>query len=705
MQDPAELKRQLENMERELYRVHCQRERLSSPRQMVVSSKVRTPVARHLTDDPKSNTLPPLTRDQFIAIQRQARKPPSRQRSPPLPQRPETAAVDHWGFVSDLISHPSSRRPSRPVTRQPSLDETETEPYSTSSAHLPPRGGKVIPRPVPRHQPPSPRRATDRGGPYSRLSPISQIDYCEEEDDDTLLEDSRCSDEDKYDTRPIARRNETDLIHAFEKKLRNEKDHMQSEFDEILGKLQQEKEELKKKREQDRDKYYAREEEFEKAMAENKLETHRANDQLRRAQQDLSTQRVKYEDSARDNERLQRDIARVEAKNTKLQDRATELQATMNGLKSENTELKSRIAELDREIRRLMRDAAAYEAKTEEYMVHMNSTADDHQRLKTEYTQLKDETRKLQLELGNLQMERERDAALLTELRAKLQRLLAEKESVESTHKILEDRVNEAEAKYRLEKSEREKAQRVSLDLSSRHAEAVKQKVRLDELSAENERLIAEIRNLRHENERCTGQLDRARHEQSISENGKLLAEQEAQKLRNEMKEYRIGASVSRSVPKCKKVEDLDLIDNECNPISKRGQMNKEKSPQHRRPFWWHEEAGAAPSPSPSPLRPVAREGPRSEPLDLMPRRKEFDFVKRVTPVPRRINSLEPKAAQQKDSRLELLQAEKNEVERLLSKIPRNPAFRTSEESDTYSRLQKRLESVEQDIEKISIAL
>eukprot|EP01054_Gregarina_sp_Poly1_P000253 Gregarina_sp_Poly_1__252@NODE_105_length_14330_cov_232_248545_g92_i0_p2_GENE_NODE_105_length_14330_cov_232_248545_g92_i0NODE_105_length_14330_cov_232_248545_g92_i0_p2_ORF_typecomplete_len696_score155_52KASH_CCD/PF14662_6/7_1e02KASH_CCD/PF14662_6/3_3e02KASH_CCD/PF14662_6/3_8e06KASH_CCD/PF14662_6/1_5e02KASH_CCD/PF14662_6/4_9e02WEMBL/PF05701_11/0_0023WEMBL/PF05701_11/0_00086WEMBL/PF05701_11/1_4e02WEMBL/PF05701_11/7_3e02ATG16/PF08614_11/3_2e03ATG16/PF08614_11/0_39ATG16/PF08614_11/0_00047ATG16/PF0861 len=695
MQDPTELKRQLESMERELYRIHCQRERLSSPRQLGVRSKV-SPVARHvgdarhIGDGSKGRSLPPLTRDQFMALQRRA--PSTRQRSPPHPllaenEAPSLEESPHWGFVNELISHPSSHKPSRPVTRPTSRDETDTsqEPSFPTIYHR----GQVMPKAVIRPAVSPGRRLRME----SQWSPASQIDYCEEDEFDSL-----CSDPDKYDVRPPSRRTEADLIRAFEKKLTAEKDYLQNEFDQIVEKMQQEKEDLKRRRDQDREKFYSREEQFDKELAEAKLDVHRANDQLRRTQQELTTQRLKYEDAARDLEHLQKDILKAESKHSKLQDRSMELQNTLSSVRSENEELKSKVTELDREARRLARDSTTHEAQTQKLMSQVASLTDENQKVKVEYSQLKEELRRVQTELDSIQLERDRDSSSIIDLKAQLQRLSMEKQSAERVSKTLEERLSEAESQYRREKAEREKAQRTSLDLSNRQAEAVKNKVRLDEVTVESERLIAELRNVRHENEKLSECRDRLEHEKSMLTNGKLLAEQEAHKLRKELREVRVGTQISRVAPKCKKIEDLELIDNECNPISKRGLTNKAKSPLHRRPFWWHEEPGAKETPPPA----SRFEGPRSAPLEDV-RCREFDFVRKVIPVPRRHNSM----VDQKfgDSRLELLQAEKSEVENSLQKIPRNPAFRTSDESDEYAKLQKRLECIEQDIEKIRIAI
>lgn len=710
MQDPAELKRQLESMERELYRVHCQRERLSSPHPLG-SSRTKSPVARNTTDDLKGKSLPPLTRDQFIAIQRQACQPSLRHRSPPHPmlQPHETTSSEDsrpWGYVSELISRPSSRRASRPVTRQTSIDETEME-VSMPRSGMVSRSGvqsrnKVIPRPYLRAGPaplsPRNRVVMEHRPPHAHHSPVSQIDCCEEEEDvedndDGILVGSRCSEEDQFDVRPLNRRTTNDIVAAFEKKMRRERESMQNEFNQLLENIRQEKEELKRRRDQEREKFYAKEEEFEKELTECKLELHRLNDQLRRTQQDLSTQRLKHEDAARDNERLQRDVARLEAKNGKLQDKATELQAALSSLKSENVELKTKLAEAEREARRHVRDAAAYEAKEQEHLLQLNSVVDENQRLKAEYGQMKEDVRKLQVEFGSLQLERERDEAVLADVKVKLQRAVAEKESLESARRLLEDRAQEAESKYKREKAEKEKAQRISLDMSSRQAEAIRHKARSEELAIENRDLLTELRDLRHENERLNNRLEKAEHERAVLENGKLLAEQEVQKMRNELKEQRIGSSIMRVTPKCKKIEDVDLIDNECNPISRLGHASKDASPTSRRPFWWHED----------PAKDGGGEGPRSAPIDAVPRRKEFDFVRKVTPVPRRVNSLETKGPN--DPRLELLEAEKNDVEKQMQKLPRNPAFRTSEEADLYSKLQKRLEVIEQDIQRIKIVM
>eukprot|EP01053_Blabericola_migrator_P004716 Blabericola_migrator_1__4715@NODE_248_length_10892_cov_157_608222_g209_i0_p3_GENE_NODE_248_length_10892_cov_157_608222_g209_i0NODE_248_length_10892_cov_157_608222_g209_i0_p3_ORF_typecomplete_len674_score143_17HOOK/PF05622_12/3_1e02HOOK/PF05622_12/7_4e08HOOK/PF05622_12/1_5e03Golgin_A5/PF09787_9/2_4e03Golgin_A5/PF09787_9/8_8e07Golgin_A5/PF09787_9/1_3e03Golgin_A5/PF09787_9/12Golgin_A5/PF09787_9/1_1e03KASH_CCD/PF14662_6/1_1e03KASH_CCD/PF14662_6/1e02KASH_CCD/PF14662_6/1_4KASH_CCD/PF14662_6/0_0014KASH len=673
MQDAERLKRHLESMEKQLYRIHCQRDDLASPSRATQGSGRVVPAAQHARDR-GTKPMPALTRDQFMAMQPRAYPPPLCE-SPPHPRPPALEDSPQWGYLSELISQPHSRKPSRCVTRQTSMDDTET------MTDFGGRPNRLAPMP---HYSTSPRSYKKNRLPKP-ISPISQIDCCEDP----------CSGESEseqgYDGRPPMI-NDVKLLTAFEKQLQNERAQWQLELDSAVMRAQQDKENMRRKLDQEREKFYAREEELQRLVADHQLESRRSNDQLRRIQMELNAQHLKSDEAARDNERLQRELHRVECKAAKLQEKVTDLQASVNEMRAETLDAKAKLADAERDLRKSVRDLSVYTNKAQELQNQVMGLTETNEQLKLEQTELREENRRLTANLESLQQQRDHDTSTEMELKEKLERLAQEKATLELTKKRLEERALEIEDRYKKEKAEREKAQRISLDLSTRHAESVKYRTKAEELAAENDALVEELRSLKNHNERYSDRVAQLERQLAVMENGKSTLEQEIQKLKKELNLSRLGARATK--PSCRRAEDVDLIDIDCNPLSRKGYVGKDGGPQTRRPFWWHEETQSDKSAPPASLL----AGPRSAPIHGQ-RRQEFDFVRRVTPVPRH------RATQSEDSRLELLRAERNEVEELMRKIPKNPAFRTSEEAEEYSKLQKRYECIDQDIEKISIAL
>eukprot|EP01053_Blabericola_migrator_P009960 Blabericola_migrator_1__9959@NODE_5507_length_745_cov_224_110619_g209_i1_p1_GENE_NODE_5507_length_745_cov_224_110619_g209_i1NODE_5507_length_745_cov_224_110619_g209_i1_p1_ORF_typecomplete_len175_score15_91_NODE_5507_length_745_cov_224_110619_g209_i1211735 len=113
--------------------------------------------------------MPALTRDQFMAMQPRAYPPPLCE-SPPHPRPPALEDSPQWGYLSELISQPHSRKPSRCVTRQTSMDDTET------MTDFGGRPNRLAPMP---HYSTSPRSYKKNRLPKP-ISPISQIDCCED---------------------------------------------------------------------------------------------------------------------------------------------------------------------------------------------------------------------------------------------------------------------------------------------------------------------------------------------------------------------------------------------------------------------------------------------------------------------------------------------------------------------------------------------